>query len=573
MDLARIRQKAIVTATVFGVIPCLLGIGISQYLRWSGIVWLSDTGPFWPVVCLGTSIAILTTLFASSSNDRTTRVCGWVLITWTWLYFPLWFAAKEIPQSSAVVTKDGRTFIASEWARQPSDKVWLLTGRATDRIVRNVAGTATVYAVEVQYRFAKPYISTRQNEEDLSAPVLSAANAMLAGETGRSRSSRIALFENRTIYEQFLATLCRTIVPGEPSCPLKLSLSPQSEATILGAVWSKYYTEKEAIEEKHLPTLIDLLTQENSRLVNRDLVFALFMDLADTPEQLSTVARKPRMLDERHFDELIKRLLVTPGAGNEAVGILLKGSRLAEEQRLALRNKVFSEASLSLIANHAAALHVSDAEIAQIAPRMRASLELTADAAMLALEKFGQRLPLEVQQEAIMVIVNAKASHAFTALKHVNFSSTWRKKLLDRAINDGTYEDFEEAHLSREMLEDLLSPSEMRSLIARVMQRSRTSSKWLNFAIHALPIRAMTLVERKTIIDELAFESAKSAFEFISEYRYYFDEQDVDEVTHDYTKTITPDFCLHLSHRNRNRKLDYFSEAQLRIFRDCAQLK
>ena len=34
-----------------------------------------------------------------------------------------------------------------------------------------------------------------------------------------------------------------------------------------------------------------------------------------------------------------------------------------------------------------------------------------------------------------------------------------------------------------------------------------------------------------------------------------------------------PDFCLHLSHRNKNRKTDYFSEAQLQIFRDCAQSK
>jgi hypothetical protein len=83
----------------------------------------------------------------------------------------------------------------------------------------------------------------------------------------------------------------------------------------------------------------------------------------------------------------------------------------------------------------------------------------------------------------------------------------------------------------------------------------------------------MTLGERKIVINELAFESAKSAFEFISEYRYYFEDQDVNEMTHDYTKTITPDFCLHLSHRNRNRKLDYFSEAQLQIFRDCAQSK
>src|SRR5262245_22553499 len=85
MDHSRIPRKAIVTAMVFGVVPCILGAGIAQYLRWSGIVWLSDAGPFWPVVCLGTSVVLLTSLFASSSNDRITRVCGWVMITWTWL--------------------------------------------------------------------------------------------------------------------------------------------------------------------------------------------------------------------------------------------------------------------------------------------------------------------------------------------------------------------------------------------------------------------------------------------------------------------------------------------------------
>src|SRR5215470_17082257 len=292
MENSTIRRKAIVTATVFGVIPCILGVGIAQYLRWRGTVWLTSAGGFWPIAFLLTSIAILITIAVSTSKDRTARVWGWLILTWTWLYFPLWLTAREIPQSSAVVAEDGRVFVASEWARQASDRVWLLTGRSRDRIIRNVAGTAAVNAAEVQYRYAEPYIAGRRNEEDLSAPVIAAAAAMLSEEARKSRSSRIALFDKREVHEQLLARLCQAIVPNEARCPLKLSLAPQTEATLPGAVWSKFYTEKEAIDEKHLPTLVQLLTDDNSRLANRDRAFALFMDLANSPEVLAAVARK-----------------------------------------------------------------------------------------------------------------------------------------------------------------------------------------------------------------------------------------------------------------------------------------
>jgi hypothetical protein len=573
MENSPIRRKAIVTATVFGVVPCVLGAGIAQYLRWRGTVWLSNAGAFWPIVCFATSVAVLVAFAVSSSKDRTARVWGWVILTWTWLYFPLWLTAREIPQSSAVVASDGRVFVAGEWARQPSDKVWLLTGRAGDKIVRNVAGTVTVNAAEVQYRYSESYISGRSNEEDLATPVISTASAILTEEAKKSRSSRIALFDKREVREQLLSTLCRTIVPNETRCPLKLSLSPQTEATIPGAVWSKSYTEGEAIDEKHLPTLVQLLTQDNSRLVNRDAVFVLFMDLANTPEALSTVARKSSILSASQFDELIKRLLASPGCGNEAVAILSKVNRLTEEHRRELRAKVFREASLSLVANNAAALRISDSEVAQLALRMRASLEVTPEVAVLILEKLGERLPVEAQQEAIASIVKANASHALAALRHVNFSSDWREKLLGKVISDATYEDFEAAHLSRETLEDLLTPTEMRSLIATVIRRSETSSKWLNVAQRLLPVRHMTPLERKTLLNGLLFESTKSALEFVSENRHYLEAQDVNEVTNDYTKTIAPDFCLHLSHRNKSRKIDYFSEAQIQIFRDCAQSK
>jgi hypothetical protein len=520
-----------------------------------------------------TSAGVLVALAVSSSKDRTARFWGWLILTWTWLYFPLWLTAQEIPQSSAVVPGDGRVFVASEWARQPSDKVWLLTSRAGDKIVRNVAGTAAVHAAEIQYRYSESYISRRSNEEDLSTPVISAASAILTEEAKKSRSSRVALFDKRDVHSQFLGKLCRAIVPNEDRCPLKLSLSPQAEATIPGGVWSKVYTEREAIEEAHLPTLVQLLTQDNYRLVDRDRVFALFIDLANSPEALSAVAQKSAMLNASQFDQLIRRILASPGCSNEAIAILSKVNRLTEEHRRELRAKAFREARLALVANNATALRISDSEVAELALRMRASSELTPEVAVLVLEKFGERLPLEAQHEAIASIANANAAYALAGLRHVNFSSTWREKLLGKIISDATSEDFDTARLSREALEDLLTPIEMRALIASVIRRSETSTKWLGFAVRVLPVRAMTPLERKTLLNGLLFESTKSALEFVSDYRHYLEAEDVNEVTHDYTKTIAPDFCLHLSHRNKNRKTDYFSETQLQIFRDCAQSK
>jgi hypothetical protein len=572
MENSTTPRKAIWTATVFVVIPCVLGVGIGQYLRWGGTVWLSSAGPFWPIVCLVSSVATLISLAVSSSKDKFARVCGWLMLTWTWLYVPLWLAAQEIPQSSAVVPKDGRVFVASEAVRRPSDTVWLLTRRATDKIVRNVAGTATVNGTELQYRYSPSYISGRSHEEDLATPVMEAAAAMLGEEAGKSRSRRIELFDKRETHDHLLGKLCRAIAPNEAKCPLKLSLSPQNEQTVPGALWSKVYTEQEAIDEKHLPTLVHLLTQDSTRIVDRGRVFALFMDLANTAEALSTVARKSNILNASQFDELIERLLDSPGCGNEAAA-LLKVNRLTEEQRRKLRAKVLREASLSLLAGSAATLRISDPEVAQLAARMRVSSELSPEVAVQILEAFGERLPLDGQQDAIAAIVKSKAAHALAALKHVNFSSAWREKLLQKIVSDATYEDFEAARLSRETLEDLLTPAEMRYLVAFVMKKSETSAKWLSFAVRALPVRAMTPLEQKTMLNGLLFENTKSAFEFASEHRHSLDAEEVNEITSDYVRTITPDFCLHLSHRNRNRKTDYFSEAQLQIFRDCAKSK
>ena len=573
MESSSTRQQRMVAATVFGIVPCILGVGIGQVLRWSDTIWLTDAGGFWPIICLVASVAALVKRAISPFDDRTTCVASWLVVAWTWLYFPLWLTATEIPQSSAVISRDGRVFIASEWARHSTNKVWLLTGRAGTRIVHNVAGTATVKAVEVRYRFAEPHIATRSNEEDISQSVISAVNAALTAEAEQPRSSRIALFERGNVHDQLLNKICRAVALDTPTCPLKLNLSPQSDATTVGAVWSKYYTEKEAVEERHLPTLVQLLTHENAQLVDRDQVFLLFVELAVSVNDLAKVARKPRMLRDDQLDELIRRIVVTPGGGDEVVRVLAEGNRLKPEQRRELRAKMLREASIELIAKHAAPLRISDAEVAQLAVRMRAAFETSPDVALLVMETFGERLPPETQQDAVSAIVSAKAPYALAALQRLNCSGPLREKLFNKVLTDANYDDFDAARLSREKLEDVLAPAEIRLLIANVIRKSESSAKWLSFAVRALPLRGLTSAERKSILNGLLFENAKSAFEFVSENRQYFEAADVNEVTYDYTKTITHDVCLHLSHRNRNRKVDYFSEVQLEILRDCAELK
>jgi hypothetical protein len=83
----------------------------------------------------------------------------------------------------------------------------------------------------------------------------------------------------------------------------------------------------------------------------------------------------------------------------------------------------------------------------------------------------------------------------------------------------------------------------------------------------------MTIEERQSLLTGLMFESPKAAIEFVSKNRAYLEPAEVNEVTRGYARTIEPDFCLHLSHRNKNWRVDYFSEDQLQIFRDCAERK
>ena len=138
-------------------------------------------------------------------------------------------------------------------------------------------------------------------------------------------------------------------------------------------------------------------------------------------------------------------------------------------------------------------------------------------------------------------------------------------------IADAGVEDLGVAKLSRENLEDTLTPAEVRPFIASAVRKSQSSKEWLDFSVRTLPIRAMTIPERKTIVNELMFVSTKVAVEFVSENRQHLEAAEVSEVTNDYARTIERDMCLHLTHRNASRGIQYFSEAQLEIFRECAQ--
>ena len=556
-------------AIVFAIVPCVLGGGIGLYLNWNGTIWLSDTGGVWPVVCLGASVAALLYLAITADYDKTLYFSAWLLITWTWLYVPLWLTAPGIPRSWAIVGKDGTVHVAGEWASSGADVVWVLSGRMGTRVVRNVEGAFTASAVDVQYRFGKPYLATRGADEDLSAPVVGAVTAALATESKRSRSSRSAFFETRRAQDRFLADICRTVVKGDIACPLKLTLTPQRTATTFGGVWSKQFTEAEAIDERHLPTLLQLLTLDNSRLVERERVFALFLELAETATDLSIVARKHRKLDDHQFDELIRRILLAPDAGNEAVGLAADVTRLKQEQREALRAKAFREASVAVIVKHSGAGRISDAELMGLATRMHAAFESNPEIAVSALEVFGARLPREVQSEAVAAIVKARASYAIAALRHLNFSNELRKVLLKKVVADADLKDLE-ASLSRERPEDIFMSAELRPLIASVLARS-SSKEWLEFAVKVLPMRAMTAEQRKQLVEEVMFTSPKAALEFVSENRQHLDPADVKAVTSDYVNTIARDMCLHLTHRNTNRQTDYFSDAQIAIFARCAQ--
>lgn len=566
-------RKVTIGAWAFWLLPAVLGFGLSRYLYWTHTVWLTTAGNFWPVVLSAISAAIYVKLLFSDYEDKTSRGAAWLTLLCAWSYVPLWLAAVEVPSSAAVVSAHGDVHLASRASRYPDARIWLMTNRSDFRVVRNVSGKLVAGALEIQYRYTDPFIATRRHDEDLSGPLERAAAQIVGEEAQRQRSSRIAMLEDRAAQGLVLKRICAAAIGERIVCPIEMTLAPQAEATALGATWSKYYTESEAIEEKHLPTLVRLLTQADSAVLDQDRVFALVMDLAESAEPLSQVAQHPYFLNEAQFNKLVGRIMETPGCGDEAISILSVVNRLSPEQREALRAKVLSEATVSRIVAQAGSLRLSDAELAQISPRMQAAFRSDPGLAVRILQTFGERLPPETQRQAVSGIINAKASFALSALASVNFSNELRYSLMKKVLTDATADDFAEARMSKESLQAALTPEDMRALIMVAVKRSEGSGKWLEFALTMLPIRAMTADERRSLLTGSAFESPKAALEFVSKNRRYLETAEVNEVTRDYTRTITIDFCLHLSHRNRNWRTDYFSEDQLQIFRDCASSK
>jgi hypothetical protein len=564
-------QDAKSRAVVFGLLPCALGLGAARAIHWTDTVWLTTAGSVWPIVLLSISVAILVQLVFSPIEDRTVSFAAWLTLVATWFYVPLWATGREVPYDAAVVGRDGRVRIVREEIRDRAPKVWFLTDQPGTRIVHNVVGKVITSALELEYRYAEPYIATRRHNDDLAEPLRRAASAMLQEQAALPRSSKIELVEKRAVQDRVLESICRATVGDRDACPLKMKLSPQVEATVLGATWSKYYSEKEAIAEKHLPTLVKLLTQPDSPIEHRDEIFALLLGTSEDVVPLSQVAQQSHLLDDDQFDTLITRILALPGCGNEAVAIIAKANRLTPEQRLALRAKALGEASIATLLAQAVPLRFSDPDIAQLAARMRSNFMADPGVAVRALEVLGERLPTDIQRDAVTEIVKAKTSYALAALQHVNFSIALRRDLLKKILSDARYDDF--SGLSKEKLLGMLTPAERRALIAMAVKRSETSTPWLDFAHKSLPISEMTPAEKTSLVTELLFRGPKAAFEFVSENRRYLEPDEVNEVTRDYTRTIAPDMCLHLSHRNSNRKMEFFSEAQLQIFRDCAASK
>jgi hypothetical protein len=560
-------------ALVFGLLPCALGIGVAWTVRSTDTVWLTDAGVVWPFVLTVVSAAIIAKLVVSPFEERSSAIAAWLTLWLSWFYVPIWTTAVEVPYSAAVISRDGRVHLVSDELRYRDSKVWHLTHGADIRVIHRVAGKVTASLLEIEYRYAKPYIGTRRHGEDLAASLTAAAEGVLDLKVLATRTSRIALLDNRIVQDGVLARICSAVVGQGAACPIKMSLSPLKDETVPGAAWSTLYTESEAIAERHLPTLVQLLTMPDSPLVRRDEALGLLLDLADTVAPLSQVAQRPHLLDDERFDELIRRILSAPGCDDSVIPLVVRSSRLSREQRRALRAKALSEARIATLIENASTLRITDSELGQLTPRMQLALLADAAVAVRAFQVFGERLSPEAQRDAVAGIVSARASYALSALEHVNFSPEIRRDLVRKILADAATADFSSARLSKERLQEVLTPAEMRALVGTAVKRSDASEKWLEFTLASLSVRDMTPAERQSILNELLFKSSKDALEFVSKHRNHLDPAEVNEVTRGYARTLTPGFCLHLSHRNKNRRTEYFSEDQLQIFRDCANAK
>ena len=107
-------------AVVFGLLPCVLGLGAARYLHWTDTVWLTTAGSAWPIVLSTLSCAILIKLMLSPFKDGTVSLAAWLILAWTWFDLPLWVTARDVPYAAAVVGADGRVHVVSEAVRERS---------------------------------------------------------------------------------------------------------------------------------------------------------------------------------------------------------------------------------------------------------------------------------------------------------------------------------------------------------------------------------------------------------------------------------------------------------------------
>ncbi len=139
-----------------------------------------------------------------------------------------------------------------------------------------------------------------------------------------------------------------------------------------GGVWSTQYSIEEAIADKHLPSLVRLLTQPDAGAVQRDRAFALFLDLVDSGVPLAQLIRKSHLLDDEQFDALVRRVLEADSG--DLAATVIGVNRLTEAQRRSLRQLALDKAAISTIVENIAAMRIKDAEIASLAARMRPTL-------------------------------------------------------------------------------------------------------------------------------------------------------------------------------------------------------
>jgi hypothetical protein len=567
---------------VLGLLPCLLSIGVGYYLKMNGTVWLSDTSGVWPVVCVLMSAGLIVSIVDSIQEKMNARqvtffnllrlgtysLVVFAFVGWSSLYFTLWLGASKVPYTTAIVSH-GVAHKISDSFHGGIGSVLLMTGRSGKKFVRNVEGRVLAQSMEAQYTFDKAFVATRMNEEDLSTIVVASLNTILAPMAKKSRTERVHLLTQGGL-EQINESVCRLIMRGDAGCPLSLKLTPVSDSTMRSQVWSTEYSEAEAITERHLPTLIQLLTNESLGLAERDAAYELFMECATQVEQFGIVARTSRTLKEKQFDELLERILAAADGGNEAGNTLISVKQLSQQQREKLREKALSDASVEFIVKQAAKMRLTDVDVARLSPRMQSVVAQNPSVAVSILDVFGERLPKEAQNASVEAIVHAEVGYAIEALRSLNFSTEFRERLMNRILSAAASDEKDLLSVSKEKLEAGLTLQEFEALTAALIRSNSISRKRLDFVVQMLPVLAMTHSEQKTVVDELMFVSTKTALEFVSVNHKYLERTIVNDVTRDYVKTIDREFCLHLTHRNRNRRVEFFSQDQIQIFQECA---